>query len=158
MTGEYGHGVVVCGSPGEVANDLRLGGEMKRGAFEVPIIGSTNKTLVNFGHRDLVEQRDMVWMAVSLWAKDQLRQRMAWALYQLFVINGNNIKRTIQSEDFLAYHDIFVQHAFGNFRNVLKQVAYNRMMGEMLSYVNNKSTGHYWTRVHNKTVVYPDEV
>ena len=71
-------GTVVCGSPGEVSNDLSLDGEASRGAFDVYTTKWHNTT------RDL-EARHIVWTTLALSAKDQLRQRMAWALGQILV-------------------------------------------------------------------------
>ena len=153
--GPHGHGVVVCGSPGEVANDLSQGGEAGRGAFDLRTDFNQTTTFHEF-----VEQRIIVWTSVSLWAKDQLRQRMAWALFQLLVIN-QSIEANTVTEDFVAYYDIMVRHAFGNYRNLLKEVAFSRCMADMLSFFKSKSTAHQWTRSKqgNDTVVeYPDEV
>ena len=69
---------VVCGSPGEVANDLTANGETLRGAFSVYTeFNNTN------GRND--NDKQTVWMTVALTAPDQLRQRMAWALSQILV-------------------------------------------------------------------------
>ena len=43
------------------------------------------------------------------------------------------------SECFLHYYDIFVRNAFGNYRDVLKEVPYSPMMAEMLSFVESRS-------------------
>ena len=150
--GEYGRGVVVCGSPGEVANDLRLGGEHKRGAFD--LVTEFDRTSI---FQELQEQRRIIWTSAVLWAPDQLRQRMAWALYQLLIVNSS-VQGNSMSEDFLTYYDIFVRHAFNNFRAVLKEVCFSRMMGQMLSFAGSTSTGFQWTRVNDGIVEYPDEV
>ena len=73
-----GKSVVVCGSPGEVANDLSKGGETLRGAFSV-------YTDHNNTSGDNMEDKETVWIQVALTAQDQLRQRMAWALSQILV-------------------------------------------------------------------------
>ena len=65
-------GSVVCGSHGEVANDLSLGGEALRGAFDIHQSSS-------------VGDAQTVWTVLALNSADQLRQRMAWALSQIFV-------------------------------------------------------------------------
>jgi hypothetical protein len=38
----------------------------------------------------------------------------------------------------LSYNDIFVCHAFGNYKEFLREVAYSPMMGEFLSHLGNK--------------------
>ena len=34
----------------------------------------------------------------------------------------------------MQYYDIFVRNAFGNYRDILQEVAYNSQMGDMLTY------------------------
>jgi cullin-associated NEDD8-dissociated protein 1 len=94
-------------------------------------------------------------MMVVLQGSDQLRQRVAWALSQILVITPEQINAAFQSESYLNYYDIFVRHAFSDYRSILKEVAYSPMMGEMLSYVNSKSTAFVlWQK---GSVSYPDE-
>jgi hypothetical protein len=111
---------LVCGSPGEIANDLTKGGLALKGAFDWATI--FDQTTV-FQH--MLEQRVIVWTAIAIWSNDQLRQRVAWCLYQILVINSS-ISSNTQTEDFVNYYDIFVRNAFGNYRDVLKEVAHSR--------------------------------
>lgn len=43
-----------------------------------------------------------------------------------------------------AYYDIFVRHAFGSYRDILKEVSYSPLMAEMLSFKDSKSTAYVW--------------
>jgi hypothetical protein len=72
-----------------------------------------------------MEQRIVVWTTLVVWGKDQLRQRVAWALYQIFPVNSL-ISANTQTEDWVNYYDIFVRNAFGNYRDVVKEVAFSR--------------------------------
>lgn len=72
---------VVCGSPFEVASKPSLAGSKHRGAF--PITSKYNNT----GQASSVT----VWSDIALKAKDQLRQRVAWALSQIVVTNVNRV-------------------------------------------------------------------
>lgn len=54
------------------------------------------------------------------------------------------------TETFLTYYDIFVRHAFGNYRDVLKEVAYSPLMADMLSYFESKSTEYTWKRYRTR--------
>ena len=56
-----------------------------------------------------------------------------------------------QSEWFLNYYDIFVRNAFGNYRDVLKEVSYNPLMAENLSYLGSKSSAYMLERYRVKT-------
>ena len=59
------------------------------------------------------------------------------------------------SETYLNYYDIFVRHAFGNYRDVLREVSYSPMMAEMLSYLDSKSSAYVMRTTGSKS--FPDE-
>jgi len=55
------------------------------------------------------------------------------------VINEESIGSKDMSEMYLHYYDIFVRHAFGNYRDIMKEVALSPMMATMLSSIDSKS-------------------
>jgi uncharacterized protein (DUF1800 family) len=63
---------------------------------------------------------------------DQLRQRVTWALSQVFVVGDVNNMRNA------AYYDVLAQNAFGNFRTLLEDVTLSPAMGYWLSHIGNK--------------------
>lgn len=70
-----------------------------------------------------------MWYNAVLEAPDQLRHRVAWALSQIFVaseVNNGGINR----EAWGAYYDIFVQHAFGNYGDIVREVAASGVMAK----------------------------
>ena len=71
-------------------------------------------------------------------AADQLRQRVAWSLYQIFVISDTSMKWN-EAEVWHTYYDIFTRHAYGNFRDVLREVSYSPMMATYLTFLKNKA-------------------
>ena len=73
----------------------------------------------------------------ALYGKDQLRQRTAWALSQIFVAAVPGYKYDWQSEMWVNYYDIFVRNAFTNFRDVLREVTYSPVMGDYFTYKKN---------------------
>ncbi len=81
--------------------------------------------------------RRMAWWDVVLHAPDQLRQRVAFALSELFVISDENMIVYDYAEGTANYYDLLVHGAFGNFRNLLGQIALNPMMGAYLSHLKN---------------------
>jgi len=91
---------------------------------------------------DLSRQKQNVWNMISLAAQDQLRQRMAWVLSQILPITPYQINESGLSEIYLNYHDIFVRNAFGNYRDVLREVSLSPMMAEMLSFLESKSSAY----------------
>eukprot|EP01052_Picozoa_sp_SAG31_P007863 SAG31_NODE_383_length_16451_cov_8.412977_5_plen_86_part_00 len=60
--------------------------------------------------------RDMLWLNAVFHAEDQLRQRVAWALSQIYVVS--EVGHPGGEGGYSQYYDIFVRNAFGNFRNL----------------------------------------
>ena len=69
---------MVCGSPGEVAND-----PLKTNTFVYQY--STNLDITP-------RQKKDVWNMIALNEEDQLRQRMAWALSQILVVTPKQVR------------------------------------------------------------------
>ena len=81
--------------------------------------------------------QDAFWQQ-SLTAPDELRQRVKYALSQMFVISSNNttaIQNMPRGE--ANYYDMLGADAFGNFRQLLQDVTLNPMMGQFLSMLGN---------------------
>ena len=81
--------------------------------------------------------QDSFWQQ-SLTAPDELRQRVKYALSQMFVISSNNttsIQNMPRGE--ANYYDMLGADAFGNFRQLLQDVTLNPMMGQFLSMLGN---------------------
>lgn len=77
-------------------------------------------------------------MMPSIWkqyfeGEDQLRQRVAFALSQIFVISLSNATINDAPCGAAAYLDILNTQAFGNVRPLLRDVTLNAAMGEYLS-------------------------
>jgi len=144
--------IVMCGSVGEIANDFKLG---TTNGFDVKT--ETTKAF----NRDIYLQGEFgaykhtVWANNALFDEGQLRQRMAWALYQIIPI-GVPLTSTIQTETWLQYYDIFVRHAFGSYKDILKEVSYNDVMSQWLSFYDNQSLQHNIDDGKGET--HPDEV
>ncbi|HVO88691.1 MAG TPA: DUF1800 family protein [Casimicrobiaceae bacterium] len=65
---------------------------------------------------------------------DQLRQRVAFALSQIFVTSGLDINLAY---GMAIYQQIFLDNAFGNFEDLLTKVTLSSVMGDYLNMVNN---------------------
>jgi len=65
----------------------------------------------------------------ALYADDQLRQKVAWALHQLIVISGQDV--TMPSR-FTPYLQAIDRNVFGNFRQLLSDITLNPAMGVYL--------------------------
>lgn len=142
-----GEGVLVCGSPGEVKNEHSLG----QTGYHLRLVDGKD----DFSGPYFDKQKLMVWTMIVLSSPDQLRQRVAWALSQILAISPQDVKGFDQTEFYLAYYDIFVRHAFGSYRDILKEVAYSPAMAKMLSYRASKSAAYNWQRF--RTINFADE-
>jgi uncharacterized protein (DUF1800 family) len=70
----------------------------------------------------------------ALSGEDQLRQRMAFALGQILVVSGDEVRTTYGIAD---YQQLLLANAFGNFRQILEAVTLSPAMGRYLNMVNN---------------------
>jgi uncharacterized protein (DUF1800 family) len=74
----------------------------------------------------------------ALTGKDQLRQRVAFALSEIWVTSGF----TIPPQGMAPYMRLLLQDAFGNYRTLMEDVTLSPAMGRYLDMVNNdKPTG-----------------
>ncbi len=72
----------------------------------------------------------------GLYGEDQLRQRVAFALHQIFVVSGVDIGQGYPSR-FTPYLQVLDSDAFENFRKLLYDVTLNAAMGNYLDMANN---------------------
>jgi len=77
-----------------------------------------------------------VWWRHAVTAEDQLRQRVAFALSELFVVSARDGLGDEQL-GLSNYYDILVRNAFGNYRDLLQEVTLSPIMGEYLSMKGN---------------------
>eukprot|EP00957_Ditylum_brightwellii_P012763 964943-Ditylum_brightwellii.AAC.1 len=140
-----GSGLLVCGSFNEVASDPSMGSIFD---IETPNDDTTDQDI--FGR-----QKEVVWSAIALSEDDQLCQRMAWALAQVLVVVTEVIRHHEMTEPFLGYYDIMVRNCFGNYRDILREISYNPLMAEHLSYLDSKS--HAYVYETQGQVTYADE-
>lgn len=127
-SGHVSEGFEACGSPDEVANDALEGSR-----YHLTTHGDSGKEdQYGLDQRaaGITSPRTQVFVNTVLEADDQLRQRVAWALQQIFVLAGIPHERT---EMYATWHDIFVRNAFGTFGQVLKEVSYSPAMGAGLT-------------------------
>jgi len=77
-------------------------------------------------------QNDFFRNAIT--GNDQLRQRVAFALSQIFVTSGLDIN---VAYGMATYQQIFLDRAFGNFEDLMTRVTLASVMGDYLNMVNN---------------------
>ena len=67
----------------------------------------------------------------------QLKHRVTWALSQIWVTSGVEIR---QGRQMVEYQKVLSNNAFGNYRNLMKQVTLNPTMGQYLDMVISTKT------------------
>ena len=86
-------------------------------------------------YRDFV--MDTFWKQ-AITGADQLRQRMAFALSQIFVVSQVNGDVSGRPRGLASYLDMLGANAFGNFRTLLEAVTLHPIMGLYLSHLRNQ--------------------
>ncbi len=83
------------------------------------------------------------WIGQKFWAlaatsPAQLRQRVAWALHNIFVVSQVDSNLFHHARAYAAYLDHLNRLAFGNYRQILEEVALSPAMGIYLSHMRNQ--------------------
>ena len=86
-------------------------------------------------------QRLNRWFWTATYAPDQLRQRMAWALSQIFVVSDQSSSISQDYIPLTEYWDLLARDAFGTYRGLLGDVTWNPTMGRYLSHFRNQKAG-----------------
>jgi len=95
------------------------------------------------------EHFDYAWWQVNMTNDDLLRQRIAFALSEIFVISFKS-ELDRYGEGVASYYDLFIEHAFGNFKDILLNVTLHPCMGVYLTHLNNPKS-------NPARFIYPDE-
>ncbi|MEE9335957.1 MAG: DUF1800 domain-containing protein [Granulosicoccaceae bacterium] len=103
-------------------------------------------TLKGPAHLDYVRQysngslrsprHDYWWVQATL-GKDQLRQRMAFALSEIMVISDIGYSLSNSQYGVTRYYDKLLENSFGNYRDLLEEVTLSPVMGLYLSMLQN---------------------
>ncbi|MFO1488401.1 MAG: DUF1800 family protein [Verrucomicrobiota bacterium] len=81
---------------------------------------------------------------------DPLRQRVAFALSEILVASDRPEQLAVEQQGMANFYDLMVRHAFGNYRELLYDVATHPVMGIFLSHLGNQKHAP-------GSNVYPDE-
>ncbi len=104
-------------------------------------------------------QRLNRWFWQATYAPDQLRQRMAFALSQIFVVSDQSsaLGDTTNIVPMTAYQDLLAKDAFNIYVNVLHDVTYSPTMGKFLSTFHNQRGNCSGTSPNIVCTTLPDE-
>ncbi|WP_052573366.1 DUF1800 family protein [Haloferula sp. BvORR071] len=81
---------------------------------------------------------------------DPLRQRVGFALAQIFVISERMERIGVEPAAMTHFYDKLLENGFGNFENLLRDVTLHPCMGNYLSYLDNR-------KANPVTRTFPDE-
>jgi len=78
-----------------------------------------------------------IWFRNALHGDDQLRQRVAFALSEIFVISQQGALNQLPW-GMADFYDLLAENAFGNYRNLIEEVSLHPAMGVYLSMLGNE--------------------
>ena len=104
-------------------------------ALPVSLVAPHTRANSNGSHP---EARHEAWWNNALSGEDQLRQRVAFALSQLFVVSDVDFALGNAQYGVADYYDMLATSAFGNYRELLEDVTLHPVMGVYLSMVLNE--------------------
>jgi uncharacterized protein (DUF1800 family) len=81
--------------------------------------------------------RQAAWWKIVVNAPDQLRQRVAFALSEIFVTSDVASQLANEPDGLATYNDLLANDAFGNFRQLLQDVTLSPAMGNYLNMLRN---------------------
>ena len=127
------------GPQGFLAEQVAASGSVYSSKKYVPAVGSANYCPTDPDPtcaRDYFTlfQLQTDFFKNALTNNDQLRQRVAFALSQIFVTSGLDINLAY---GMATYQQIFLDNAFGNFEDLMTKVTLSSVMGQYLNMVNN---------------------
>lgn len=78
------------------------------------------------------------WFISAVHGKAHLRERVGFALSEIFVVSTRDNQISQRAEGLAAYNDMIKQNAFGDFETLLTDVSKHPVMGIYLSHLQNK--------------------
>lgn len=99
--------------------------------------GNTNDIECDFSYACQLTRHD-TWWQIGVRGDDQLRQRVAFALSQFFVISEISDNVGYSQQAISDYYDTLAVHGLGNFRTLLEEVTLHPLMGRYLGMLQNE--------------------
>ena len=115
--------------------------------FQLPMVSALEEMGIQIPIYDELEPGDefgyhslwfrSAWMTNNLTSPDLLRQRMAFILSQIYVINDNTDLFEDNGRLLGKFYDMLAENSFGNYQKLLTDVTLSPSMGLFLSHFNN---------------------
>ena len=96
-----------------------------------------NRNNLDYAYPKQLLLSDALWETFA-YGDDQLRQRVAFALSQIFVVSEVSDTLFNDAQGVASYHDMLAELSFANFRDLLQAVTLHPIMGEYLSMIRNE--------------------
>ncbi len=91
----------------------------------------------NNNYNNSTQANYMAWQRIMA-APDGVRQRIALALSEFFVVGTAGVQLNWTQFAMAAYWDVLANNAFGNYRTLLEEITLNTAMGEFLNTMGNQ--------------------
>ncbi len=106
---------------------------LRSGAIPSTCDGGADDVPANCNRDTYTMYQPQIWFfKEALYGEAQLRHRVAWALAQLWVTAAPEVQ---QGRHMVEYHKVLSGNAFGNYRDLMKQMTLNPAMGGYLDMV-----------------------
>ena len=105
--------------------------------FSLPVSRTYDYTRANSNGSNR-DARHEIWWNNVLDGEDQLRQRVTYALSQIFVVS--DVDQVLVNRQFgmAHYYDMLAENAFGNYRELLELVTLHPAMGVYLTHIRSE--------------------
>ena len=104
--------------------------------YEQPLIDQR----LRMGLEVTPDHRRWAWWEQVLEGPDPLRQRVALALSEIFVVSDANDTVSQSPQGLANYYDMLRRNAFGNYRTLLRDITLHPIMGAYLSHLRNEKS------------------
>ncbi len=102
-------------------------------ATMLPLISTNPLPAACAGNNNPSPCAESEWWTAAITGPDQLRQRVAFALSEMFVVST----QAIPGQSIPAYHNTLTKDAFGNFSTIMRDVTLSPAMGDYLNMLNS---------------------
>lgn len=106
--------------------------------FNLPVSEISTYTRANSNGSSRAARHE-AWWNNALSGQDQLRQRVAFALSQIFVVSDLDSILSNRQYGMANYYDMLSQQAFGNYRELLELVTLHPVMGVYLTHARSEA-------------------
>lgn len=121
--------------PGDV-EALKAMGKDGKDTFLTQQISAPMSTLPDALFDKPIDEAQESFMSLALTGQDQLRQRVAWALHKIWVVSAVEVN---SARAIVTYYRILQNGAFGNYRDLMRDITLNPAMGQYLNMLNSRS-------------------